>query len=415
LDRASGEPVGEIMDTWILQGGYPVIDARTVDGGIELSQRRFLLIPDESDQTTWKVPIGLRGVAGGQRFEHQVLLDGISTTVAVAGDVEWFTANAGGHGFYRVWYTNEREFVTLLEHLDVLDDLERYTVADDAWAFVEAGQARAASFLHVADVYKNETDQAIWQTIIGGLGGLSHHVVRDEDRPAFRARVAEVLGPISDHLGWEVSALDDDLTRRLRGQVIGALGRLAEDADVVARSRQLAATWLDDPAAVDPDVAQACLFTAATYGDEAFYDQLIAGHQSAISPQVGLKLLQAAASVDDPAIVDRTLAAVLAGTIRSQDVSWVIARMFGSRESGTHAWQSVRRQWAQLMERIPPMTVRRMVEGLPALSRPDVAADVRSFFSETPMPAIAMAVAQNLEKLEGRVALRARESDSLPL
>ncbi len=57
------------------------------------------------------------------------------------------------------------------------------------------------------------------------------------------------------------------------------------------------------------------------------------------------------------------------------------------------------------------MTFRRLVEGLPALSRPEVAADVKAFFAETAVPAASKAVAQNLELLDVNVAARRRETD----
>ena len=414
LDTASGQPVGDIMDTWILQGGYPVIDAQATEAGIALSQRRFMLIPDETDQTLWRIPAGIRGVANGTPFEHKVLLDGPSTVVPIDG-IEWFTANAGGHGFFRVWYTKQDDFAHLLAHLDDLGDLERYTIADDAWAFVEAGQATASSFLAVAEAYRGETEQAIWQTLIGGLRGLSHHVVTDDERPSFQAKVAEILERIDARLGLDPRPGDDDLTRRLRGQVFGAKGRLVEDETTIARAAEMAASWIEDPASVDPDLGQAAVFTTASRGSEAFYDEVMAAHLSAASPQIALKMLQAAASVDSPDIADRTFEAIMDGTIRSQDVSWVLASLFGNRRSGTHAWSTVRTRWTDVMAKIPPMTLRRMAEGIPALSRPDVAADVQAFFAETPVPAIAKTLAQNLEKLEARVALRARESARLGL
>ncbi len=413
LDEASGEPVGDIMDTWILQGGFPVIEAAAVSGGVDVSQHRFMLIPDESDQTLWKVPLALRGVAGGKPFSVKMLLDTPSATVPVDGDVEWFIANAGGHGFYRVWYRDRDQFTALLDRLSDLDDLERFTVVDDAWAFVEAGLARAASYLAVADVYRGETEQSIWQSILSALGAINHHVVTEDRRPAFQRRMAHLLGPVFARLGWEPDPGDDDLTRRLRGQVIGAMGRLAEDPDVIERARAVAAMYLDDPASVDPDVGQASLFITATGGGEALYERLLNGYRNPPSPQIGLKMLQAAASVDKDEFPPRTVERVLDGTIRSQDASWVIARLLTNRRSGPTAWRTVRARWDALMDRIPPMTLRRIPEGLPALSQPEVAADVKAFFAEHPLPPIAKALAQNLEKLDARVALRTREAPHL--
>jgi hypothetical protein len=60
---------------------------------------------------------------------------------------------------------------------------------------------------------------------------------------------------------------------------------------------------------------------------------------------------------------------------------------------------------------MPPATLRRMIEGIPALSQPPVAADVEAYFAETDLPAVAKTVAQNLEKLKRNRLLRARETE----
>ena len=56
------------------------------------------------------------------------------------------------------------------------------------------------------------------------------------------------------------------------------------------------------------------------------------------------------------------------------------------------------------------MTRRRVVEGLPALSQPEVAADVKSFFAEHPIPEASRFLTQNLELLETNVLPRERET-----
>ncbi len=90
LDGASEWPVGEIMDTWILQPGYPQIEVDATGSGVRLRQRRFLAIPDDSDTSVWKVPVQIRGVAGGETFERRVLLDDVEMTIDLPG--------AGGMG-----------------------------------------------------------------------------------------------------------------------------------------------------------------------------------------------------------------------------------------------------------------------------------------------------------------------------
>jgi puromycin-sensitive aminopeptidase len=412
LDEASGLAVGGIMDTWILQGGFPQLEVDSVDGGLRVQQRRFLTIPDETDQTLWKIPVHIRGESGGAPFEVRFLLDRPDAMVPMTGPIDWAIANAGGHGFYRVAY-GPGLAKALVTALNRLDDLERYVVVDDAWAFVEAGRLSAAAFLELATAYRHEGEQAVWQAVLTALGAVRHHLVDDAHLAAYRDVVRDLVTPTAERLGWQPEPGEADLTRRLRGLVLGAMGRLAEDPGTIERSRTVAEGWLQDPRTVDPDVAQASIFTYAAHGSDNEYERLFDRYRSTPNPQDELKLLQALTLIDRTEAVDRTLAAVLDGGIRSQDAAWVVGRLFHGRYSGPHAWQKVRLQWSAITAAMPPATLRRMPEGLPALSQPPTAADVAAFFAETPVPIAAKTLAQNIERMQANARLRGRESEAL--
>ncbi len=286
-------------------------------------------------------------------------------------------------------------------------------MADDAWASVEAGVLPASDYLEMLPAFRNETEPEIWQTVLLGLGAVRHHLVSDSDLPRFRELSADLLATAFERLGWSPADGESDLTRRLRGLLISGLGRLADEESVIDRSRELTTTWLGDRQALDPDVAQASLFNSAAHGDEADFERLFEEYEKAATPQEEVKLLQALAFFDGTGFVDRMIEAVLAGTIRTQDASWVTARLFRGRNSGPYAWQQVRKQWADVSSRMPTMTIRRLIEGLPVLSQPEVAADVSAFFAETPIPIAAKTVEQNLERMHANVKMRERESGPL--
>ena len=99
LTSVSGQAVGEIMDTWILQGGHPLV---SVDDGI-VTQSPFSYGPADGESaigSTWQVPLLTRHIAGGDITatllgkDPVVLGDGAGSVVA----------NAGGSGVYRVAY-----------------------------------------------------------------------------------------------------------------------------------------------------------------------------------------------------------------------------------------------------------------------------------------------------------------------
>lgn len=415
LNSASGQPVGEIMNTWIFQHGFPQIEVNRTDEGIRLSQRRYLTIPDESDQTLWQVPVQLRGISGGREFHDKYLLIEPEIRINLAkvtlGAADLVVANAGGHGFYRVRYDGQL-FSALVNHLGTLDDLERYILIDDTWAFVESGQQPAKDFLRLAQAYVDETEQAVWGAVLGGVSAISHHLVDDGHRQAFASWVGELVAPAFGRLGWEPRAGESDLTRRLRGQLIAALGRLADDPDVIARCRKLVELIIDDPRAVDPEIVRASLFVTADHGGETEYRRFFDRYKTTTAPHEQQRWLLALSAFDDPDLVVETVTASLDGRIRTQDSAWVIGATFGNHKNGLLAWRQLRHQWDTFVK-LPTMTQRRMIEGLPALSRPEAAAEIAAFFSETVLPHAAKSIAQNLERLRANVKLRERETEAV--
>lgn len=412
LDAASEWPVGEIMDTWILQGGYPQIEVSLTPDGLRLEQRRYLAIPDESDQTLWKVPIRLRGSAGGEIFEQQLVLSDSETVVSVPDDLEWVTANAGGTGFYRVLYTHEL-LDALVENLTSLSANERYVLLYDAFSFPDTGQTEVSSALDLLGAFANETEQSIWQLIFSGLGSVNHHLIKDEDRDAYRAWVRTVISPLVERLGRSADESDSDLIRRLRGQAVSVFGGLGGDPETIRWARSTVATYLDTGESDDPELLTAAMGIVARHGDASDHERFFKRYQTADTPQEELRFLRALAGFDDAALGRQMIEATYDGTIRNQDGSWVQAALMGNRVAGPELWAEIRQRWVESMATFPPMTIRRLVEGISALSKPDTANDVKSFFAETEVPHASKAVAQNLELLDVHVSARLRESDRL--
>ena len=407
LDGASDWPVGEIMDTWVYQRGFPQIDVKVVPEGVQLSQRRYLAIPDETDNTIWEVPIQLRGIVDGQPLESKVLLTEDEMVVPVEGTVGYVVANAGGHGFYRTRYSDEM-FGALLDHLDALDDIERHSLVSDTWAMVRSAQVPASNFLDLVGKFGGETEHAIWSVIIGGLRALEHHALVEETRPAFEAFVRELVAPALERLGWEGDQEESDLTRKLRGDLIAAMGNLANDAAVVEKARQIAGRVLTGED-LDPEVATAALSVYSHHGGAEEYETLWAAYQRTAAPAEKVRYLRSVAGVQLEELSLSTMDKIIEGDIRTQDGFWVFARLLAG-DAGPSVWQSARSRWDLVLEAMPGMTRRRVVEGLPALSQPEVAADVKGFFAEHPIPEAARFLTQNLELLDANILLRERET-----
>ena len=175
FEAASGEPVAEVMGTWILQGGHPVVTA--ANGS--LSQAPFAYRPPDGPSAIgrgWRVPVRSRPLAGGPAAA-QLLGDEPEPVAAATPAV----VNAGGLAAYRTAYDAET-FGALVARLDALTELERGTLLGDTWALARAGARPVADVLAVARALDPVAEPRAWATVLGVLD-LLDRIVDDRDRP----------------------------------------------------------------------------------------------------------------------------------------------------------------------------------------------------------------------------------------
>jgi puromycin-sensitive aminopeptidase len=413
LEATTGEPVRRIMDTWIWQGGYPLVSVRpSADTQhLVLTQRRFLFDGDD-DGTRWAVPVIVSQSHGDLSKEDRLLLDGDEVLVVALDRDATVVVNAGSHGFYRVAYEGG-----LLERLTGpaltgLSTPERYALVDDAWSAVVAGALDADAFIRFAAGFEAERELPVWQILLNGLRWCGRFV-EGADREAFRAFVRRLVEPGLADLGWEQRPEDDELTAELRGTLIRARAVLGDDNATQAEARRRHEQAVADSGSVDPEVAAAALGVVAATGDDDDYDRFVAAFQAAPTPQDQLRYLYALADFPDAAQMERTAELAFSGTVKSQNAPFLLSRAIAHRDHGALAWRHVRERWAEANERFPDNAIVRMVDTVKTLTRPEEQADVAAFFAEHPIRQSTRTLEQILERQRINVALRQRAEGQL--
>ena len=405
IEAATGEPVRRIMDQWIWQGGYPLLDVRVRADGIRIDQRRFLA-DGADDPTVWDVPLRVRALDGDER-SVLVRPEGVTLTEPEAAGV---VANAGATSFVRVHYDAAlRDRLT--GDLRDLTALERYGLVDDQWAAVGAGAADAVDFMRFAERFADEDDLSVWQALMQGLSWCDRFL-EGPAREGLRTLVRGLLAPALDRLGWEAGADDPDLSRALRGALLQGLGVLGADPNAQAAAREFESEARAGKE-VDAALAAASVTVLARTGGHEDFERFEEMSEAASTPQEQLRYLYALPQFPGEAEMDRTLAAALDGTIRTQSAPFVLAFATVNREQGPHAWDFIKAHWGELYERFPVPLIIRMVDGVRFLTLPDQVADAAAFFAEHPIPQSEKGLAQTLERQRVAAALRERAAPEL--
>ena len=395
-------PVRELMDSWIWQPGYPLISARLDGSELVLNQQRFAFA-DTDDPTLFVVPIHL-SING---VESKLLLQSAQARVPLPSQDASVVVNAGGHGFMRVAYDDSLRSRLNGEALTSLTVIDRYNLVDDAWNAVITGRLAAADFLGFVEAFQTDRDLAVWQAIAVGLRGLGRIV----DGPAYDAlqqRIADLARPVVADLGWAPTEGEPDLTSKLRGLLVGVLAIQGNDADAQARCRQMLS---DDT--TDPELAAVAAAAVASIGTDADFDDYLDRFRGATTPQLKLRYMYALAEFPTEDQIRRTIDLALSGDVKTQDAPFLLNRCIANRQNGAMAWESVRKQWPQLLERFPNNTIVRMVGSITTLTTPHLVADVQGFFSEHPIPQATKTLEQLLERQRVNADLRAREAEPL--
>jgi puromycin-sensitive aminopeptidase len=410
IETATEEPVRRIMDTWIWQGGYPLVTVREDGDSLSFAQERFRYDGGD-DGTRWEVPLLAREPSGRDGEVRAILVEPMGADLPRLARDPVVVANAEGASFLRVGYEGALRERVWTHALEALAAIERFGLVDDTWAEAVAGGVPAAEYLELVRGLTGETDLHVWQTVVTTIGWFDRFV-EAEAREGLRRYVRELARPAFDRLGWEPGPDEPDLSRSLRGTLVSGLAILGGDAEVSARARELEAeARAGEP--LDASLAAAAVAVVAATGDGHDVEGFLARSKDAPTPQEQLRYLYALADFRQPNLIDRTLDLALSDEVRSQNAPFLLARAMANRDVGDRAWRFVEDHWEEVNRRLPPNTIIYLADGVRFLTTPDQEADAQAFFDQHDIPQARKMLKQVLERQRINVAFRRRVEPQL--
>lgn len=404
LDQASGQPVRDMMESWIFQGGFPLVSVTLNDATLQLTQERFTYVNEPSD-TLWHVPLMLRYSINGEVRTRKVLFAEKTGEIELEATPDWVIINDNANGFFRTAY-DDTLAAKLVTHLDQLSPLERLSLASDAWATTLAGQTDTDAYLALVQELRNETDPNVWSTMAGGLG-LIENALSEAGKPAFQKRVVELTRPAFDARGW--LATDDDGSHDgiLRATLLGALAHVAKDPATIAEAEARYTEEMATRGTLEPEVANTLELILGATNKPKWQEHLWGRFADAsLPPQLQINALMALACVTDDSLTQDFLKKALSGDIRSQDAPYAVRVLLARHSNPMAVWNWIEAHWDTLNAAWPSNAIARMLAGANAQTDPEFANRVVSFLETHPVPQSAKTIEQICERMRINAAFQ---------
>ena len=341
LESASGQPIVNLMNTWISQPGLPVVSVSNSHDTAILSQERFFIGKHQPSDALWPIPL----------FANQPLdvkiLNQKEITVSIKKPLQ-LNCGLSAH-FVTKYDESTREY--LLKNITELPTLDKICILQDATILARAGFENSASLLPLALSLKTETNEKVFGMAAGALTELRKFV---DDNDAARDSLKKISGEFAHttfkELDWDEKAGESDDDRERRTTAL-SLMMYSEDEEVLNEAK----TRFDNNKLEDlPTETRALIISANVRHFETpeMIENLFAAYKNTPSNDLQNDIAIGLTSTKNPKTAEKILANIKdSNIIRPQDASRWFVYLIRTRESRQIAWNWLKENWAWVEEK----------------------------------------------------------------
>lgn len=333
LEAASGKPVRDFMNKWVLRPGYPIVHVDK-DG---LRQEQFFIGEHEVSDKIWPIPLAA---------EPQGELPDVMDTSEVAVTVPEGTRLNVGNWSHFITNYSERHFETLLNDIQSYQPLDRLQLINERVLLTRSEHVPNASLIPLLLASTSETHESVWTILNLALGELKKFVdANEEARNNLKKLSLVVSGEQFERLGWDQKENEPENDVKLRPLII-AMRVYGEDAEVITEAvRRYDAEA--NPEALEPELRGVIMAAKVKHGlSQQEFDDMVKHYTSTPSSAVREDILGAMTSTEDASQIDSLLGYISdASIVRPQDAAHWYVYLLRSRFAREATWKWLQNNW----------------------------------------------------------------------
>ncbi|XP_024875821.1 aminopeptidase N isoform X2 [Temnothorax curvispinosus] len=364
--------VKEIMDTWTLQTGFPVVTVSRNynNNSITLTQERFLLrnsgttITSESEPLWW-VPITYTSEkqlnfnstrpTKWMKAERSVILNDLDVSPS-----QWVLFNVQETGYYRVNYdrANWQMIIKQLNEQNFKDisTINRAQLIDDALNLAKAGKLDYTIAFDVTSYLAHEIEYLPWKAAFNAMDYLNDMLIKTQGYDKFRLYILKLLDNVYKQVGFIDKVGDPQLTVFTRIDVLNWACNFDHE-NCVTNAVQQFKNWRNTPNPdvnnpISPNLKSVVYCTAIRVGGQSEWEFAWQRYRGTNVGSEKDLLLQALACTREIWLLNRFLdwAITENSGIRKQDATRVFGSVANNIVGQPLTFDYFRNKWAHLRE-----------------------------------------------------------------
>ncbi|QBO35547.1 M1 family peptidase [Periweissella cryptocerci] len=352
LSAASGQDVNAVMQTYLEQPGYPVVDVQVEEGQLVLTQQQFFIGAHKDSNRQWQIPLNGNYVDAAGIMTTQKLVVGDYAKLRKAAG-EPFRLNIGNNSHFIVNYADDL-LADIIEHADDLDDISKLQLLADMRLLAEGQQSSYAKIVPLLKRFADSESILVQQAITTIIGNLKKFV---EPESSAEKRLQKLTGELSagqvTRLGWTAKADDTNDDTRVRPLVLGA-ALYAENEVAVQKSHNLFAANRENLVSL-PAHARALILRneIVNYGSFELFEQLLDIYKHATDPSFKTDLSIAIPYISDNQAIEKIVALFQDNSVvKPQDLPTWYNALLGNAKGQQAAWDWARKEWDWIDEKL---------------------------------------------------------------
>jgi len=398
IGKASGMPVTVMINTWLKQPGFPLVEINQDGNNLKIKQKRYLLESDKKfSKGLWSIPLSL----GLEQEISKTLFSKKSLSVKLPKNTIGFVANYGRKGFYRVKYDGG-----ILLDLKMLVDqkrippIDRWAIQNDLFSLCVSGDEQVRNYLDFSDAYFDEDSYLASVNVAHNLASLYFRAFDEKFVEEIRSYAINYFRKILSTLGWESQKSDKHTDALLRTFTIAVLGKMNDDfvTDEAIRKYQ---KFLKSPHSLSPDVIETIFSIAAWNGNSKTFAELKKLYTNAKTMEEKLRFLGAMCGFQDKKLLIKTLDFSQTSEVRSQNMQLPIMKIAGNPYGEKVLWPWLKKNWKKINKKVGhgnPL-FNRIVASIAGVADDSMEKEIKLFFKNNPTPGTERTQNQTLERI----------------